>query len=138
MAESVFALPVNLEQIAALIKRMSPDDRQRLLKLVPELRQEAVRPVLERSEGLCSNAVKQTKRTLDDARKTVKQLQQEVLQTLSGQLLSPDEPFLEGLTLGEYLDLPEAEQSKLWDKWAFLSLEELEEVEVRPDAVPAR
>ncbi|MFQ6041711.1 MAG: hypothetical protein ACE5PV_12710 [Candidatus Poribacteria bacterium] len=42
MAESVFALPVNLEQIAALIKRMSPDDRQRLLKLVPELRQEAV------------------------------------------------------------------------------------------------
>jgi hypothetical protein len=83
----------------------------------------------ERNEG--------TKRTLDDARKTVKQLQQEVLQTLSGQLLPPDEPFLEGLTLGEYLDLPEAEQSKLWDKWAFLSREELEEVEVRPDAAPA-
>ena len=130
MAESVFALPVSLEQIAALIKQMSPDDHQRLLKLVPELRQETVRPVLERSEG--------TKRTLDDARKTVKQLQQEVLQPLSGKLLSPDEPFLEGLTLGEYLDLPEVEQAKLWDKWAFLSLEELEEVEVRPDAVPAR
>ena len=128
--ESVFALPVSLEQIAALIKRMSPDDHQRLLKLVPELRQEAVRPVLERTEG--------TKRTLDDARETVKQLQQEVVQTLSGQLLSPDEPFLEGLTLGEYLDLPEAEQSKLWDKWGEISLEELEEVEVQPDAVPAR
>jgi len=130
MAESVFTLPVSLEQIAALIKRMSPDDRQRLFRLVPELRQEAMRPVLERSEG--------TKRTLDDARKTVKQLQQEVLQTLSGQFLSPDEPFLEGLTLGEYLELPEAEQAKLWDKWGFLSLEDSEEVEVRPDAMPAR
>ncbi len=130
MAESVFALPVSLEQIAALIKRMCPDDRQRLFKLVPELRQEAMRSVLERSEG--------TKRTLDDARKTVKQLQQEVLQALSGQLLSPDEPFLEGLTLREYLEFPEAEQAKLWDKWAEISLEELEEVEVRPDAVPAR
>ena len=129
MAESVFALPVSLEQIAVLIKRMSSDDRQRLFKLVPELRQEAVRPVLERSEG--------TKRTLDDARETVKQLQEEVLQALGGQLLSPDEPFLEGLTLGEYLDLPESEQAKLWDKWAEISLEELEEVEVRTDAVPA-
>ena len=130
MAESVFALPVSIEQIAALIKRMSPDDRQRLFQLVPELHQEAMRPVLERSEG--------TKRTLDDARKTVKQLQQEVVQTLGDKLLSPDEPFLEGLTLGEYLEFPEAEQAKLWDKWAEISLEELEEVEVRPDAVPAR
>ena len=129
MAESVFALPISLEQIAVLIKRMSSDDRQRLFKLVPELRQEAVRPVLERSEG--------TKRTLDDARETVKQLQEEVLQALGGQLLSPDEPFLEGLTLGEYLDLPESEQAKLWDKWAEISLEELEEVGVRTDAVPA-
>jgi len=130
MSESVFALPVSIEQIAALIKRMSPDDRQRLFWLVPELRQEAMRPVLERGE--------RTKRTLDDARKTVKQLQQEVLQTLGEQLLSPDEPFLEGLTLGEYLELPQAEQSKLWDKWGEISLEDIEEVEVRPDAVPAR
>jgi hypothetical protein len=84
----------------------------------------------ERNEG--------TKRTLDDARETVKQLQQEVLQGLGGQLLSPDEPFLEGLTLRGYLDLPEEEQAKLWDKWAEISLEELKEVEVRPDAVPAR
>ncbi|MBC8234839.1 hypothetical protein H8E77_35285, partial [bacterium] len=75
--------------------------------------------------------------TLDDARETVKQLQQEVLQALGGQLLSLDEPFLEGLTLGEYLDLPESEQAKLWDKWAEISLEELEEVGVRTDAVPA-
>ena len=130
MAETVFALPVSIEQIAALIKRMSPDDRQRLFQLVPELRQEAMRPVLARGEG--------TKRTLDDARKTVQQLQQEVVPTLGELLLSPDEPFLEGLTLGEYLELPEAEQSKLWDKWGEISLEELEEVEVRPDAVPAR
>ena len=72
-----------------------------------------------------ATSYEEKKRTLDDARETVKQLQQEVLQMQGGQLLSPDEPFLEGLTLGEYLELPEAEQSKLWDKWGEMSLEEL-------------
>ena len=118
MAETVFPL----EQIAALIKRMSPEDRRQLIKLVPELHQEAV----------------PTKRTIEDARESVEQLRQELLDELGGQPLSPDEPFLGGLTLGQYLDLPEAERAKLWDEWSQLDLEELEELEVTPDAVPAR
>jgi hypothetical protein len=122
MAETVFPLPISLKQIAALIKRMSPDDRKQLLKLAPELRKEAM----------------QTKRTVEDARESVEQLRQEVMQALGGQPLSPDTPFLDGLTLGEYLDLPDAEQAKLWDKWGDVDLEELEELEVKPDAVPAR
>jgi len=39
VAESSLALSVTVEQIAAVIRQMSSADRQRLLDLVPELRQ---------------------------------------------------------------------------------------------------
>jgi len=122
MAESIFALPVSLEQIAALIRRMSPEDRRALVKLAPELREAAM----------------QTKRTIEDARESVAQLRRELLQELGGQPLGPDAPFLEGMTLGQYLDLPDAERAKLWDKWSDVDLHELEELEIKPDAVSAR
>ncbi len=122
MGTNVFTLPVSLEQVAALIKRMRPQDRQQLLTMVPELEADAI----------------QRKKLLDDARQTVEQLRQELLEDFGGQPLSPDEPFLGGLTLGQYLDLPEAERAKLWDEWGAIDLEELEELEVHPDAVPAR
>ena len=38
MAESVFALPVSVEQVAAVIKQMSQADQRHLLELVPNLR----------------------------------------------------------------------------------------------------
>ena len=41
MSTSVLALPISIEQLATVIRRMTPADRQRLLDLVPELRQEA-------------------------------------------------------------------------------------------------
>jgi len=122
MRANVFTLPVSLEQVAALIKRMRPQDRQQLLTMVPELADDAL----------------QQKRLLDDAHQSVEQLRLELLDELGGQPLSPDEPFLGGLTLGQYLDLPEAQRAKLWDGWSAIDLEELEELEVRPDAVPAR
>ena len=52
--------------------------------------------------------------------------------------LSPDEPFLDGLTLEQYLKLPELERERLWDKWSSLELDSLGEREVRSDAMPAR
>ena len=122
MGANVFTLPVSLEQVAALIKRMRPQDRQQLLTMVPELEADAI----------------QRKKLLDDARQTVEQLRQELLEEFGGQPLSPDEPFLGELTLGQYLDLPEAERAKLWDEWGAIDLEELEELEVRLDAVSAR
>ncbi len=122
MGTNVFTLPVSLEQVAALIKRMRPQDRQQLLTMVPELEADAI----------------QRKKLLDDARQTVEQLRQELLEEFGGQPLSPDEPFLGELTLGQYLDLPEAERAKLWDEWGAIDLEELEELEVRLDAVSAR
>ena len=122
MQANVFTLPVSLEQVAAVIKRMRPQDRQQLLAMVPEL---------------VTDAIKQ-KKLLDDAEQAVEQLKQELLAELDGQLLSADEPFLEGFTLGQYLDLPEEERSKLWDEWRGIELEDIEEQEVRSDALPAR
>ncbi len=56
---------------------------------------------------------------------------------MNNQTLSPDEPFMGGLTLGQYQALPDEERGKLWDEWADMDLMELEEHEVNPDALPA-
>ena len=122
MQTNIFTLPVSLEQVAALIKRMHPEDRQQLLAMVPEL---------------ATDAIKQ-KELLDEADQTVEQLKEDILTELGGYPLSADEPFLDGFTLGQYLGLSEAERAKLWDEWSEVALEEIEEVEVRPNALPAR
>ena len=121
MQANIFTLPVSLEQVAAVIKRMRPQDRQQLLAMVPEL---------------ATDAVKQ-KKLLDNAAQTVEQLKQELLAELDRQPLSSDEPFLGGFTLGQYLELSEAEREKLWDEWSEDALEDIEEVEVQPNALPA-
>ena len=102
MAGSVLALPVSVEQVAAVIKQMNSADRRRLLDLVPELRQIAQQ---ERS------------RTVEEAQATVEQVRMEVIQALGDQPLSPDELFLDDLTLEQYLDLPDEERARLWEEW---------------------
>ena len=121
MRASLLTLPVSLEQVAAMIKRMHPQDRQQLLAMVPEL---------------IADAIKQ-KKLLDDAEQTVVQLKRELLAELDKQPLSLDEPFLDGFTVGQYLELSEAEREKLWDEWSEVALEDLEEVEVHPNALLA-
>ncbi|MYA70453.1 hypothetical protein F4009_18830 [Candidatus Poribacteria bacterium] len=122
MQTNIFTLPVSLEQVAALIKRMHPEDRQQLLAMVPEL---------------AIDAVKQ-KKLIDEANQTVEQLKEDLLAELGGEPLSSDEPFLDGFTLGQYLELSETERAKLWDEWSEVALEDIEEVEVHPNALPAR
>ena len=84
-----------------------------------------------------TDAIKQ-KKLVDEADQAVEQLKEDLLTELGGEPLSSDEPFLDGFTLGQYLELSEAERAKLWDKWSEVALEDIEEVEVRPDALPAR
>ena len=122
MQTNIFTLPVSLEQVAALIKRMHPEDRQQLLAMVPEL---------------ATDAAKQ-KKLIDEANQTVEQLKDDLLAELGEEPLSSDEPFLGGFTLGQYLELSEAERAKLWDEWGEVALEDMEEVEVHPNALPAR
>jgi hypothetical protein len=111
MTESIVALPVSVEQIAAVIKQMSPDNRQRLLDLVPELRQ----PLEPRA------------RTLREARANMSLVREQVQQALAGQSLSPNEPFLGELTLGQYLALPDAERARLWESLTHPTWTEAEE-----------
>jgi hypothetical protein len=119
----VFALPISIEQLATVIRHMTPADRQRLLDLVPELRQEATQV---------------SPRTLDEARAAIERVREKVTQALAGQLLAPDELFVGELTLGQYLNLPDEARARLWEAWADGDIYQLEERNVRPDAVPAR
>lgn len=121
MPGTVFALPVSVEQIASAIKQMDQDDRERLFDLVPDLRQAAGQP---------------SGRTREQAQGSVARLRAEVLATIE-KPLSPDEPFLENLTLSQYHALPDEEKAHLWDEWADLDLLDLEEREVDFDALPA-
>jgi hypothetical protein len=123
MARSILALPISIEQLAAVIRQMNAADRQRLLALAPELRQDALQL---------------PPHTSDPAREAVECLRAEVLQAIQGQRLSPDESFLEGLTLGAYLALPDAERARLWAAWTEVDLDYPEEKDVRPDAAPTR
>jgi hypothetical protein len=121
MPESVFALPVSVEQVVAVIKQMSPADQFHLLELVPNL------------SRLLSSALE---RTTAEAQRSVSTLQEKVAMT--GALLAPDEPFLGNLTLRQYHALSEEEKMKLWDTWAGTDLMKMDEREVQPDAVPVR
>jgi len=121
--EARLALPVSIEQIAVVIKQMSRSDRERLLDLVPELRQVAPHAV---------------RRQPDQGLTVVEHMRGEVGRALRGQLLSLSEPFLGDLTLGQYLALPDDERSRLWDAWAEIKTEELEELDVHPETMPAR
>ena len=42
MVRSVLAFPISIEQLVAMIRQMNAADRQRLLALAPELRQDAL------------------------------------------------------------------------------------------------
>jgi hypothetical protein len=123
MARSVLALPISIEQLAAVIRQMNAADRQRLLTLAPELLQDALQL---------------PPHTPGSAQEAVERLRTEVLQALQSQRLSPDEPFVEGLTLGAYLALPDAERARLWAAWTEVDLDHLEEKDVRADAAPTR
>lgn len=123
MSDVIFPLPVSLEQIGAVIRRMSREEQRRLLDLVPDLRKAALQTP-NRTEG--------------QARETVLRLQEEIRADLGGELLSPEEPFLGAMLLGEYLALPEEEKSTLWNTWADADPAELEEREISPHALPAR
>jgi len=119
MTSKVLALPVTIEQIANTIKQMSHEERLRLLELVPELTQNE--PTI----------------SIEEAKANVAKLEVELKEALGGQIFSLDDPFLGNLTLGQYLALPDEEQGRLWDELAGDNwFDELEEVDVQPNALP--
>lgn len=116
MANSVVALPVSVEQVAAAIRQMKLPERKRLIELVPELRQEMIEIL---------------PRTMDEARASVEQVRVDIQQVLAQTSISSDEPFLGNLTVGQYLDLPDDKRAQLWNELAEDDLDEMEEREVK-------
>lgn len=123
MAQVVFSLPVSVEQIAAVIKQMSPDERQRLFELVPEIHHQLVGGKLRSTEAMDAN---------------VERLRGELKRILSEASVTDDMPFLGGLTLRQYSDLAENERARLWETEAEGEADEASEREVNPEALVAR
>lgn len=108
--------PSPVEAVADVIRTFDRKQKARLLHLVPELRTIP----LEQQELM--DWVEQEMAKLPETRR-----------------LQGDDPFLYGLTLDEFFDLPEAAQDRLW-RDAHIEAEKdlnLVERDVPPDAVPA-
>ena len=122
MRHTIVSMPVAIEQIAAVLRNISRAERQRLLDLVPELRDE-----LREQPG----------RTVSQAQESAEAMRQALIHDLGKEFLSNESPFLGDLTLGEYLALPDEERALLWDQWAEPSATPWTEMDVRADALPA-
>jgi hypothetical protein len=121
MSSAIVPMPVTIEQVAAVVRNMSRAERQRLLELVPDLR--------ETPESPLSQMLPQDPSIVD-------KLRQELLAAFGGRPLRPEEPLLDNLTLGDYLDLPDNERARLWDRWTNSMTVSWEEVDVS-NALPA-
>ncbi|MGB0385534.1 MAG: hypothetical protein ACPGWR_11980 [Ardenticatenaceae bacterium] len=125
MSTSTLTRPISIEQIAEAIKQMSQSEIQRLLDLVPKLRSP-------------SAAKPRRTRTLKEAQASVDALDAELMTVLNHKPLTGNEPLLAGLTLNQYLALPDEEESRLWDEWAQVDIMEMEEQEVSANVLSAR
>ncbi|MBI5563668.1 MAG: AbrB/MazE/SpoVT family DNA-binding domain-containing protein [Chloroflexi bacterium] len=106
MTTAMPIMPVSIEQLAIAIRQMSLADRKRLLDLAPELRETAT----------------SQPRTLQEARASAEYTQAVVQTVLGNERLSADTPFINGFTLGQYLDLPDERRARMWDRRTSMTL----------------
>jgi len=127
--EMKYRIPI--ERVARIIREMSAEEKGYLVYLVPELRE--VEPL------------KPPEQSLRPSEEFLEQLRQEILEARGGVPPSDDEPFIGGLTRGEFYRLPEEEQEAIWDEvWAQAEAEVEKSIEadyrehpVKPDALIA-
>lgn len=115
MHEVAIPLFISVEQIAEAIKQMAPPDLTRLFELVPSLQ-----------NGHVNQAPVQAGTQITE---TTVRVRAELMESPNYHPLTGDEPFRDGLTLDDYLNLSENKQAQLWDQWAG-SCYDLEEVEL--------
>lgn len=109
-----------VQQIATAIETMNRDEQRRLLDLSPSL--------LRLVQG--ANA-----RTLEQATENVDRLKKRLRANAGQSRYSRSDPFLGGLTWGQYDALSEKEKDALWSKWEEIDLENMRERDVNPDAL---
>jgi hypothetical protein len=78
--------------------------------------------------------------TVDEAQATLSEVREEVLTLYGGQAPPADQPYFGGVTWHEYQALSDEQRRALWDR-AYsefdVAIEDLEEHDVRPDALVA-
>jgi hypothetical protein len=122
---------ISVERVARIIREMSAEEKGYLVYLVPELRE--------------MEPLKPPEQPLRPSEEFLEQLRQEILRARGGVPPSDDEPFIGGLTRGEFYHLPEEEQEAIWDEvWAQAEAEAEKSTEadyrehpVKPDALIA-
>ena len=105
MSTSTLTRPISIEQIAEAIKQMSQTEMQRLLNLVPKLR------------SLSASKPRRT-RTQAEVQASIEALRAQIMAEPNFRPIPRETPFLGGVTLGEYLALPDKEQARIWDEAA--------------------
>ena len=118
---------ISVERVARIIREMSAEEKRYLVYLVPELRE--VEPL------------EPPKPSLRPSEEFLEQLRQEILEARGGVPPSDEDPFIGGLTVGEYLALSDEEQEELWDELYAKASAELDEENyerpLKPDALIA-
>lgn len=78
--------------------------------------------------------------TADDAQRVLREVRQEVIALYGGQAPPADQPYFGGVTWQEYQALSDEQRRALWDRIYAeydTAIEDLEERDVRPDALVA-
>ena len=122
MAQRAVQVPHRVVQVARLIQGLSPEEREQLRVLVPGFQRPPGAKLVIDKGGLRDY------------------IQQE-LAKVEGKYppLAEADPFLGGLTVGEYFALPDEDRERIWDEEHAMEIEDFEEHDVKPNAhVPAR
>ena len=118
-----------VEEIAGWVRRLDRQQQARLLRLVPELETVKTEKTSETAAPLES-----------DVEAALSYFREAMASFSDARPMQDDDPFIGGLTVGEFFALPEAEQEHLWNEAHLQAEKELgqREFPVRPDAMPPR
>jgi hypothetical protein len=122
MVKTRVSVSQRVKKIAKVLQLFTPEELAQLVDLVPQLQE--VEPIRDVEES------------------AAEYFRRELLARRGGKPPAPDEPFIGGLTYGEYLALSEEEEAAFWDKLfteEAMEIDDFEEHDVRADArVPGR
>jgi hypothetical protein len=93
---NVIPIPTHLDELAKVLRQLTPQEMMRLVELVPQL--------------------KQTQIVLEEQQEARDYFRQQALKLTDGKLPTPDDEFIEGVSYSQYLALSEAEQDAIWER----------------------
>ena len=105
----------HVQQVAELVRRLTPDEIQELLQLVPEL--QAASTIVEPQDELIEWVQQQMSRHSSETHP-----------------MQAEDNFLGDMTVADYFAQPEVERERIWANLYAAAIESAPEREVRPDA----